>query len=75
MGEDRRAAIVLYGSTWNKMVDDVSDGFFKNYVVEPTLNRPPTTTAAQLPITSIDHDKNLRAPTYIDTLRMPASAR
>jgi len=31
-------AIDLYGSAWNKMIDDVPDGFFSNYSIGSALN-------------------------------------
>src|SRR5688572_3738688 len=31
-------AVILYGATWNKQIDDVSDAFFTNYSVGAAIN-------------------------------------
>ena len=59
--ESEAIATSLYGSTWNKMVEDVSDAFFVNYTVGSSISVassfvPATATAAA---TSIDVDKSL----------------
>lgn len=60
-------AIALYGSNWNKMIDDVPDGFFGNYTIGT-----PITDANQFVVSSvlagtasINDDKNLAAPKNI----------
>ena len=40
-------AVTLYGATWNKQIDDVSDAFFTNYSVGAAINA-----------TCSDYDKN-----------------
>lgn len=59
-------AKILYGSTWNKMIDDVPDGFFGNYkigsVIELASQYSPT---SEKKISSINDDKNLREATII----------
>lgn len=40
-------AVLLYGSTWNRQIDDVSDAFFTNYSVGAAINA-----------TCSDYDKN-----------------
>ncbi len=59
--ESEAIATSLYGSDWNKMIDDVSDAFFVNYTVGASISVassfvPATVTAAA---TSIDVDKSL----------------
>lgn len=56
-------AVALYGSTWNKQIDDVADSFFVNYTTGAAINAasefvPATVTAAA---TSINFDKGLGA--------------
>ncbi len=60
-------AIALYGSDWNKKIDDVPDGFFPNYKKGGALD-----VAGMLSIsgelanaTSIDVDKSLMAATVV----------
>jgi hypothetical protein len=58
-------AIALYGTNWNKMIDDVADSFFVNYTVGAAINSasefsPAAVTAAA---TSINVDKNLGSGT------------
>jgi hypothetical protein len=56
-------AISLYGSTWNKQIDDVPDAFFVNYSVGAAINAAsefvPATVSATA--TSINFDKGLGA--------------
>lgn len=55
------AAVALYGSTWNKMIDDVADAFFTNYSIGSAVSsasdfdKAAELSAAQ----SINVDKNL----------------
>lgn len=57
-------AVQLYGSTWNKMIDDVPDGFFSNYVLGTAISTgddfDPDDIEAS--VTSINEDKELVAP-------------
>lgn len=61
-------AIALYGSTWNKQIDDVPDGFFTNY----TMGTPITNASQFVPAsvrdvaTNIGADKGLVAPKNIN---------
>lgn len=60
-------AIALYGSTWNKQIDDLPDGFFSNYKIGTAINGgadfiPAGATSAAV---SINFEKNLKAPTSI----------
>lgn len=57
-------ATLLYGSTWNKKIDDVPDGFFSNYTVSSETF---TDTILAIPSVnySINEDKSLVAPTDI----------
>lgn len=68
----------LYGSTWNKMIDDVPDGFFSNYKIGQTLDEATmySVSGEKANATSIDVDKNLQAATIItitDSGYSPAS--
>ena len=55
------AAIALYGSAWNKQVDDLSDSFFVNYTVGGNINSASdfSIAAVQQSATSINEDKKL----------------
>ena len=60
-------AIALYGSDWNKKIDDVPDGFFSNYksgsdITQATDFTPSSQTASS---DTINHDKNLKAASNI----------
>lgn len=60
-------AIALYGSAWNKNIDDLPDGFFSNYKIGSAINGaadfvPAGATSAAA---SINSEKNLQAPTSI----------
>ena len=62
--DSESTAAALYGSTWNKQIDDVPDGFFSNYTisgnnVSTTEYSPATITAGA---TTINNDKSLAAP-------------
>jgi plastocyanin len=63
-------AVSLYGSTWNKKIDDVPDGFFSNYKAgaDIQLATDYSVTGESADATSIDIDKGLKAPTYIDIM-------
>lgn len=60
-------AIALFGSTWNKQIDDVPDGFFSNYTVgnEITNSTNYSATAEKTQATDINTDKSLKAPQII----------
>ena len=57
----------LYGADWNKMIDDVPDGFFSNYTLggeiefESQFDKAGETSGAL----SINDDKNLLPPTVV----------
>ena len=36
--KNEAVAIALYGATWNKQIDDVSDAFFTNYTIGADIN-------------------------------------
>lgn len=62
-------AVALYGSSWNKQIDDVPDGFFSNYKqggadIESAgdYNKSSVMAAAE----NIGKDKGLQFPKYID---------
>ena len=57
------AAIALYGSAWNKQVDDLSDSFFVNYTVGGNINSASdfSIAAVQQAAASINDDKKLTA--------------
>jgi hypothetical protein len=54
-------AMSLYGTTWNTMIDDVSDAFFTNYTIgaNVTSSADFNVVTAQTAATSINVDKNL----------------
>ena len=58
----------LYGSTWNKMIDDVPDGFFSNYTLSGNLDVASSfsVTAEKNAAFSIDVDKKLKAPIVVN---------
>jgi plastocyanin len=54
-------AIALYGSDWNKKIDDIADGFFPNYTIGEAITDasdfvPSSITAS---VSDINSDKNL----------------
>ena len=61
-------ATALYGATWNKMIDDVPDGFFPNYsiggLIDVASMYNPTSEKADA--TNINVDKGLVAPTVVN---------
>ncbi|MFH1611073.1 MAG: hypothetical protein ABIA83_00525, partial [Patescibacteria group bacterium] len=61
-------AISLYGSNWNKMIDDIADGFFKNYTLGTAIaSSSDFSASAQMSgATSIGQDRGLLAPAEIE---------
>ena len=57
-------AIALYGSDWNKKIDDVADGFFGNYTIGDTITSAGqyVTTEVLAGTADINDDKDLVAP-------------
>ncbi|MFA6522698.1 MAG: cupredoxin domain-containing protein [Patescibacteria group bacterium] len=60
-------ATALYGSTWNKQIDDMPDGFFSNYTISDPIQDssqfvPATVTAG---VANINYDKTLEAAATI----------
>lgn len=62
--DSETVASSLYGSTWNKKIDDVPDGFFSNYTIEDSsaADEGYSATAATASVADINDDKNLIAP-------------
>ncbi|PIZ54836.1 hypothetical protein CO057_01540 [Candidatus Uhrbacteria bacterium CG_4_9_14_0_2_um_filter_41_50] len=59
-------AISMYGSDWNKQIDDVPDGFFGNYTqTGEEISERPGTGLYGLPGYTINDDKDLVAPEEI----------
>lgn len=60
-------AIALYGSDWNKKIDDIADGFFSNYTIGEAIESSGDYSAAtaMANATSINDDRNLSAPKVI----------
>lgn len=60
-------ATTLYGSTWNKKIDDVADAFFSNYTLTGTTVNASIWTAASATAgtTTINDDKALTSPESI----------
>ncbi len=58
----------LYGSNWNKMVDDVPDGFFSNYTLNGNLDIASSfsVTAETNSASSVNVDKKLQAPIVVN---------
>ena len=61
-------AISMYGTNWNKMIDDVPDGFFGNYKVAGDINAaadfiPADETAKA---DNINSDKGLQTPIVVE---------
>ncbi len=58
----------LYGADWNKMIDDVPDGFFSNYTLSGNLDVASSfsVTAEKNAAFSIDVDKKLKAPIVVN---------
>jgi plastocyanin len=54
----------LYGSAWNKTIDDVPDGFFTNYTIGDEIESSSdySATEAKNDTETINDDKNLSAP-------------
>lgn len=63
---DETTAATLFGSTWNKQIDDVPDGFFSNYTVTgDDVSASVITATAPTSGYSINTDKDLIAPEEI----------
>lgn len=68
----------LYGTNWNKQIDDVADGFFSNYKRGGDLDMASSFSVSgeKASATDINTDKMLRAPTVVtisDSSYSPAS--
>lgn len=61
-------AISIFGTTWNKQIDDVSDGFFSNYTAGDAITTTSQYSASTelAGATSINTDKSLIAPKFIN---------
>jgi plastocyanin len=57
-------AIALYGNEWNKMIDDVADGFFSNYTIGEAIADADDFDPADVEVSveDVNDDKNLIAP-------------
>lgn len=60
-------AIALYGNTWNKMIDDMPDGFFPNYKMSTSIEVAGSfsVTAEKAEATDINTDKKLQTPVVV----------
>jgi plastocyanin len=60
-------AVALYGNTWNKMIDDVADGFFTNYTIgsELTVASDYVLADVKAGTSTINEDKGVREPAEI----------
>ena len=60
-------AVALYGSDWNTKIDDVTDGFFSNYTKGTDIETADDFSVSDelSSASDINHDKELKAPTYI----------
>lgn len=60
-------AIALYGSDWNKKIDDVADGFFGNYKIGDAITQANQYVTSEVlsGTTDINDDKDLMAPANI----------
>lgn len=54
-------AVALYGSSWNKEIDDVADGFFPNYTIgEPIMSSSEyNSVTVEASVSTINADKEL----------------
>lgn len=61
------AAVALYGSNWNTMIDDIPDGFFPNYTIGSDINSADdyNRDALSAAATSINVDRGLQLPADI----------
>ncbi|MBI2475561.1 cupredoxin domain-containing protein [Candidatus Uhrbacteria bacterium] len=71
-------AIALYGNNWNKMIDDVPDGFFPNYKISGALESAGSfsVNAEKNEAKDIDTDKGIKVPvvvTITDNAYTPSS--
>jgi plastocyanin len=71
-------AVALYGSDWNKKIDDVPDGFFPNYKISTAIDVASlfSVSGEMTAAMSINVDKNLKAATVVtiaDTGFSPSS--
>ncbi len=60
-------AVSLYGSTWNKQIDDMPDGFFTNYTIGAAISSASEFNVASVKAqaTNINVDNDLQAPETI----------
>lgn len=60
-------ATALYGSTWNKQIDDVPDGFFSNYRIGGSIDAASmfSVTGETASAANINVDKGLKAATVV----------
>jgi plastocyanin len=64
---DETTATLMYGSQWNKMIDDVPDGFFANYSVSTdAIASADADIVNEAFASTINEDKALKAPEEID---------
>ncbi len=64
---DEATATLMYGSTWNTMIDDVPDGFFSNYTVsDDEIGTSDADIVNSSFATTINIDKSLTAPAEIE---------
>lgn len=68
--DSETTAKALYGANWNKMIDDMPDGFFGNYTRGEDLSTSSDISSflnswTSAPTYTIDKDKDLVAPTDI----------
>lgn len=68
-------ASALYGANWNKMIDDIPDGFFTNYTLGADIAAASSfnTEAEKAAATSIAVDKNLGSSTTVPPTTPTAS--
>lgn len=62
--DDEATATTMYGSSWNRMIDDVPDGFFSNYTIDSDSAGDVDFNAAtaEASVNNINDDKGLIAP-------------
>lgn len=59
-------AVALYGAQWNKMIDDLPDGFFADYKMGSSISDPVDFNKVQASsVVDINSDKNLQQATVI----------
>lgn len=65
--QSESVAIALYGTTWNKNIDDIPDGFFSNYQKGTVIELPTqySISSETADVKTINEDKSLKMATVV----------